>query len=229
MGRIATTEALDALTEFLPKAAKEDRLAVFSGMVSCLDKLPAVDCLAASEAVLASADVLPHQKACAFAVRCENRGDESIADIMEAAEDEGQEFEEAVIAWIKQTLRDHERIIFDGNGYSDEWAAEAERRGLANHKTTADALPCLLDRKNIELFEEFGVLNESEIRSRYEVKLEKYNKLINIEARVMKRMVRTLYLPAIADFARQRSRSSRFCRRPTCLHKSAYLQSCPKA
>ncbi len=123
------------------------------------------------------------------------------ADIMEAAEDEGQEFEEAVIAWIKQTLRDHERIIFDGNGYSDEWAVEAERRGLANHKTTADALPCLLDRKNIELFEEFGVLNESEIRSRYEVKLEKYNKLINIEARVMKRMVRTLYLPAIADFA----------------------------
>ena len=123
------------------------------------------------------------------------------ADIMEAAEDEGQEFEEAVIAWIKQTLRDHERIIFDGNGYSDEWTAEAERRGLANHKTTADALPCLLDRKNIELFEEFGVLNESEIRSRYEVKLEKYNKLINIEARVMKRMVRTLYLPAIADFA----------------------------
>ena len=72
---------------------------------------------------------------------------------------------------------------------------------MANHKTTADALPCLLDRKNIELFEEFGVLNESEIRSRYEVKLEKYNKLINIEARVMKRMVRTLYLPAIADFA----------------------------
>ncbi|MBO4351990.1 MAG: glutamine synthetase type III, partial [Eggerthellaceae bacterium] len=123
------------------------------------------------------------------------------ADIMEAAEDEGQEFEEAVIAWIKQTLRDHERIIFDGNGYSEEWTLEAERRGLANHKTTADALPCLLDRKNIELFEEFGVLNESEIRSRYEVKLEKYNKLINIEARVMKRMVRQLYLPAIADYA----------------------------
>ena len=123
------------------------------------------------------------------------------ADIMEAAEDEGQEFEEAVIAWIKQTLRDHERIIFDGNGYSEEWTVEAARRGLADHKTTADALPCLLDRKNIELFEEFGVLNESEIRSRYEVKLEKYNKLINIEARVMKRMVRKLYLPAIADYA----------------------------
>ena len=123
------------------------------------------------------------------------------ADVMEAAEDAGEEFEESAIAWIKQTLRDHERIIFDGNGYSEEWGAEAARRGLANNKTTADALPCLLDRKNIELFEEFGVLNETEIRSRYEVKLEKYNKLINIEARVMKRMVRQLYLPAIADYA----------------------------
>ena len=123
------------------------------------------------------------------------------ADVMEAAEDAGEEFEESAIAWIKQTLRDHERIIFDGNGYSEEWEAEAARRGLANNKTTADALPCLLDRKNIELFEEFGVLNETEIRSRYEVKLEKYNKLINIEARVMKRMVRQLYLPAIADYA----------------------------
>ena len=88
--------------------------------------------------------------------------------------------------------------------------ATAIRRGMgsrggaprfANHRTTADALPCLLDRKNIDLFEEFGVLNENEIRSRYEVKLEKYNKLINIEARVMKRMVRQLYLPSIASFA----------------------------
>ena len=84
LGRIATKEALDALTEFLPKAAKNDRQAVLSGMVSCLDKLSAADCLAASEAVLAAADALPHQKACAFAVRCENRGDESIADIMDA-------------------------------------------------------------------------------------------------------------------------------------------------
>ena len=113
----------------------------------------------------------------------------------------GEDFERAALAWIKKTLRDHERIIFDGNGYSDEWQKEAARRGLANNRTTADALPCLLDRKNIELFEEFGGLNESEIRSRYEVKLEKYNKLINIEARVAKRMVRQLYLPAIASFA----------------------------
>ena len=123
----------------------------------------------------------------------------SFADSMDEISPEA--FEENALAWIKQTLRDHERIIFDGNGYSDEWTAEAARRGLVNHRTTADALPCLLDAKNIQLFEEFGVLNESEIRSRYEVKLEKYNKLINIEARVMKRMVRQQYLPAIASYA----------------------------
>ena len=127
------------------------------------------------------------------------KGLKSFADAMQGLE--GEPFERAAIVWIKKTLRDHERIIFDGNGYSAEWEAEAARRGLANKRTTADALPCLLDRKNIDLFEEFGVLNENEIRSRYEVKLEKYNKLINIEARVMKRMVRLLYLPAIASYA----------------------------
>ena len=126
----------------------------------------------------------------------------SLRDFADAmGELSGDAFEEAALAWIKQTLRDHKRIIFDGNGYSEEWQEEAARRGLANNRTTADALPCLLDRKNIELFEGLGVLNEAEIHSRYEVKLEKYNKLINIEARVMKRMVRQQYLPAIASFA----------------------------
>ena len=78
---------------------------------------------------------------------------------------------------------------------------EAEKRGLANNKTTADALPCIIDPKSVELFEEFGILTETELRSRYEVKLEQYNKLINIEARTCKRMVRRKYLPAIADYA----------------------------
>ncbi len=113
----------------------------------------------------------------------------------------GEEFENAAIAYVKQMLKDHQRIIFDGNGYSDEWPVEAERRGLTNNKTTADAMPCLLEQKTFDLFEEFGILNETEIRSRYEVKLEKYNKLINIEARTCKRMVRQLYLPAIAAYA----------------------------
>ena len=114
---------------------------------------------------------------------------------------EGEEFEEAAIDYIKHTLRDHQRIIFGGDGYSQEWEEEAARRGLANHKTTADALPCYVAPKSIALFEEMRVLSEVEVRSRYEVKLEKYNKLINIEANVMDRMVHRAYLPALNKFA----------------------------
>ena len=121
------------------------------------------------------------------------------ADAMEGLT--GEKFEEAAVAHIKQLLRDHQRIIFDGNGYSEEWQAEAAERGLSNARTTADAMPALISDKSIALFEEFDILTETEVRSRYEVKLEKYNKLINIEARTMKRMVRQLYLPAIADYA----------------------------
>ena len=121
------------------------------------------------------------------------------ADAMEGKS--GDEFEAAAIAYIKDDLRKHQRIIFNGNGYSDEWPVEAERRGLANHPTTADALPCFIDQKSIDLFGEFNVLSEVEVRSRYEVKLEKYNKLLTIEARTMKRMVRRFFLPAINSFA----------------------------
>ena len=73
-------------------------------------------------------------------------------------------------------------IIFNGDGYSDEWTEEAARRGLANNESTAEALPCLVDQKSIDLFEEFGVLSETEVRSRYEVKLDKYTKLLNIRS-----------------------------------------------
>ena len=121
------------------------------------------------------------------------------ADAMEGKA--GEEFEAAAIAYVKETLVEHQRIIFNGNGYSDEWPAEAERRGLANHRTTADALPCLVAPESVALFEEFGVLSEPEVRSRYEVKLEKYNKLVNLEARTKKRMVRRAYLPAINAYA----------------------------
>ncbi len=116
------------------------------------------------------------------------------------------EFREAALGYVKRTLRDHQRIIFNGDGYSDEWPAEAERRGLANHKTTADALPCMVSPKSFELFAEFKVLDEAELRSRYEVKLEKYNKTMNIEIRTMKRLVRRDYLPAINDFAAEIAR-----------------------
>lgn len=120
------------------------------------------------------------------------------ADAMEGKE--GAEFEKAAIAYIKKTLIDHQRIIFNGNGYSEEWEEEAARRGLPNNRTTAEALPCLVSKKSISLFEEFGVMSETEVKSRYEVKLDKYTKLLNIEARVMIRMARRTYLPAISDY-----------------------------
>ena len=121
------------------------------------------------------------------------------ADAMEGVSDE--DFEAKAIAYIKKTFTDHQRIIFNGNGYAGDWEVEAEKRGLANNRNTAEALPCLVSQKSIDLFAEFGVLTEPEVRSRYEVKLEKYNKLLNIEARVMIRMARRTYLPAIADYA----------------------------
>lgn len=120
------------------------------------------------------------------------------ADAMEGKE--GAEFEKAAIAYIKKTLIDHQRIIFNGNGYSEEWEEEAARRGLPNNRTTAEALPCFVSEKSISLFEEFGVMSETEVKSRYEVKLDKYTKLLNIEARVMIRMARRTYLPAISDY-----------------------------
>ena len=120
------------------------------------------------------------------------------ADAMEGKE--GAEFEKAAIAYIKKTLIDHQRIIFNGNGYSEEWEEEAARRGLPNNRTTAEALPCLVSEKSISLFEEFGVMSETEVKSRYEVKLDKYTKLLNIVARVMIRMARRTYLPAISDY-----------------------------
>jgi glutamine synthetase len=113
----------------------------------------------------------------------------------------GDEFRRAASDYVKKTLREHQRIIFNGDGYSEEWHEEAARRGLANHRTTADALPCLIDPKSIALFEEFNVLTADEVYSRYEVKLEKYNKLMNIEIRTMKRLVRRDYLPAINRYA----------------------------
>lgn len=126
----------------------------------------------------------------------------SLCDFADAMEGKtGEEFEAAAIAYIRDTLRDHQRIIFNGDGYSQEWEDEAARRGLANHKNTAEALPCFIDPKSIELFERFGVLSETEVRSRYEVKLEKYCKLLNIECRTMKRMVRRQFLPAINEYA----------------------------
>jgi len=115
------------------------------------------------------------------------------ADELEGAED----FTSAAIALVKRTIRDHRRVIFNGNGYSAEWEEEAARRGLPNKKNTPAALPALIDPKNIALMEEFGVLTKVEMHSRYEVELEHYAKVINIEALTMLEMARKQLLPAV--------------------------------
>ena len=115
------------------------------------------------------------------------------ADELEGAED----FTSAVIALVKRTIRDHRRVIFNGNGYSAEWEEEAARRGLPNKKNAPAALPALIDPKNIALMEEFGVLTKVEMHSRYEVELEHYAKVINIEALTMLEMARKQLLPAV--------------------------------
>ena len=115
------------------------------------------------------------------------------ADELEGAED----FTSAAIALVKRTIRDHRRVIFNGNGYTAEWEAEAAKRGLPNKKNTPAALPALIDPKNIALMEEFGVLTKVEMESRYEVELEHYSKIINIEALTMLEMARKQLLPAV--------------------------------
>ena len=115
------------------------------------------------------------------------------ADELEGAED----FTSAAIALIKRTIRDHRRVIFNGNGYTAEWEEEAARRGLPNKKNTPAALPALIDPKNIQLMEDFGVLTKIEMESRYEVETEHYSKIINIEALTMLEMARKQLLPAI--------------------------------
>ena len=115
------------------------------------------------------------------------------ADELEGAED----FTSAAIALIKRTIRDHRRVIFNGNGYTAEWEAEAAKRGLPNKKNTPAALPALVEPKNIALMEEFGVLTKVEMESRYEVEMEHYSKIINIEALTMLEMARKQLLPAI--------------------------------
>ena len=118
------------------------------------------------------------------------------ADELEGAED----FTSAVIALVKRTIRDHRRVIFNGNGYTAEWEEEAAKRGLPNKKNTPAALPALIEPKNIDLMEEFGVLTKVEMESRYEVEMEHYSKIINIEALTMLEMARKQLLPAVNSY-----------------------------
>ena len=110
-------------------------------------------------------------------------------------------FETDAMAWIKQSLTDHQHIIFNGDGYSAEWAEEAAKRGLSNLRTLPDAAPAMMKEKNVALLEEFGVMSRVETESHYEIKLEQYANLINIEALTMIDMANKQILPAVNAYA----------------------------
>ncbi len=116
-------------------------------------------------------------------------------------------FEDALHSLIKKTIKDHKRIIFNGNGYDDKWIAEAEKRGLLNLPSTPDCLPYLISEKNIKLFEEHKVFNHAEIIARYEVYLDNYNKAINIEAQTATEMLKRDIMPAILKYSKELSDS----------------------
>ncbi len=110
---------------------------------------------------------------------------------------------QAAKALIKKTLTEHKNIIFNGDNYSDEWVAEAEKRGLCNYRSLPEAMPHYVDRKNIDLFEKNGILNEAEIRARYEIELEHYTKQIRIEALTMVDMAEKNITPAVISFVNE--------------------------
>ena len=121
---------------------------------------------------------------------------EKFADELESADD----FEIALHELIKRTITEHKRIIFNGNGYEEAWVIEAERRGLLNLRTTPDALPYLLDKKNVDMFARQRVFTESELRSRFDIMMDNYSKVINIEALTMIDMVKRSILPCVSAF-----------------------------
>ena len=124
------------------------------------------------------------------------------ADVLETAED----FETALHELVKSTVRDHKRIIFNGNGYDEKWIKEAtEKRGLLNLRTTPDALPAVLNKKNVDLLTSHDVMSLAEIKSRYEITLENYCKTVNIEGLTMIDMARKEILPAVESYVKDLS------------------------
>ncbi len=124
------------------------------------------------------------------------------ADVLESADD----FETALHELVKSTVRDHKRIIFNGNGYDEKWIKEAtEKRGLLNLRTTPDALPAVLNKKNVDLLTSHDVMSLAEIKSRYEITLENYCKTVNIEGLTMIDMARKEILPAVESYVKDLS------------------------
>ena len=107
--------------------------------------------------------------------------------------------DETIHELLKSTIKEHKKVIFNGNGYTDEWVAEAEKRGLYNYKSTPDVLPVFTEKKNVELFTKHHIFTESEIDSRYEILLENYSKTIHIEVKTLLDMVNHQFLPALMN------------------------------
>lgn len=129
-----------------------------------------------------------------------------VADVLCDMADElekAQDFDLAIQELIKKTVTDHQRIIFNGNGYSEEWVKEAERRGLSNLKSMVEAIPALLKESSKKVFGKQGVFSEIELRSRTEILYESYSKTINIEAKTMIYMVNQKYIPAVMKFTKE--------------------------
>ena len=122
---------------------------------------------------------------------CVHQFAEQLKDVPE------DKMEDAIHELIKKTIIDHKRVIFNGNGYTDEWIKEAEKRGLFNLKSTPDALPQWIADKNIELFTKYHIFTKEEIESRYEIWLESYSKILNIESNTMVEMVQKDFLPSV--------------------------------
>jgi glutamine synthetase len=123
------------------------------------------------------------------------------ADVLENAEDFETELHNLIVA----TIRKHKRIIFNGNGYDEAWVKESEKRGLLNLRSAPEAIPYLVADKNIELFRKHKVFTERELRARYEILLETYSKVLNIEARTMVDMVYKDILPAVSGYGKELS------------------------
>ena len=113
---------------------------------------------------------------------------------------EAEDFEKAAIDYIYKTMKENKNIVFNGNGYSDEWVEEAAKRGLPNVKSIVDAIPAYTDESSIEMFEKLGVMTKRELEARREIKLEEYAGLINIEARTMIDMAAKLYIPSVIAY-----------------------------
>lgn len=126
------------------------------------------------------------------------------ADELEGASD----FTAKLNTLVRKVLSDHLRIVFNGNNYAPEWVVEAEKRGLSNYRTLVDAAPCYIADKNIKLFESHSVFTATEVHSRYEVKLEKYVKVINIEALATLDIAKQLILPAVVAYSKDLAKSS---------------------